>query len=35
MLLEAGVQTGVVVNADGAVEGLVTVDMILERTRAR
>ncbi len=35
MLLEAGVQTGVVVNADGAVDGLVTVDMILERTRAR
>ncbi len=35
MLLEAGVQTGIVVDDDGAVEGLVTVDMILERTRAR
>ena len=35
MLLEAGVQTGIVVNAEGAVEGLVTVDMILDRTRAR
>ena len=35
MLLEAGVQTGIVVNAEGAVAGLVTVDMILDRTRAR
>ena len=35
MLLEAGVQTGIVVDDDGAVEGLVTVDMILDRTRAR
>jgi osmoprotectant transport system ATP-binding protein len=35
MLLEAGVQTGIVVNAAGAVDGLVTVDMILDRTRSR
>jgi osmoprotectant transport system ATP-binding protein len=35
MLLEAGVQAGIVVNDKGAVEGLVTVEMILERTRAR
>jgi osmoprotectant transport system ATP-binding protein len=34
MLLEAGVQAGIVVDDHGAVEGLVTVDMILERTRA-
>jgi osmoprotectant transport system ATP-binding protein len=34
MLLEAGVQAGIVVNAAGAVQGLVTVEMILERTRA-
>jgi osmoprotectant transport system ATP-binding protein len=35
MLLEAGVQTGIVVNEQGAVEGLVTIEMIMERTRAR
>jgi osmoprotectant transport system ATP-binding protein len=35
MLLEAGVQAGIVVNEKGAVEGLVTVEMILELTRAR
>jgi osmoprotectant transport system ATP-binding protein len=35
MLLEAGVQAGIVVDANGAVVGLVTVEMILERTRAR
>ncbi len=35
MLLEAGVQTGIVVDEAGAVAGLVTVDMILERTRGR
>ena len=34
MLLEAGVQAGIVVNDRGAVEGLVTVEMILERTRS-
>ncbi len=34
MLLEAGVQAGIVVNDAGAVQGLVTVEMILERTRA-
>jgi osmoprotectant transport system ATP-binding protein len=33
MLLEAGVQAGIVVDDKGAVEGLVTVEMILERTR--
>jgi osmoprotectant transport system ATP-binding protein len=35
MLLEAGVQTGIVVNEKGAVEGLVTIEMVMERTRAR
>jgi osmoprotectant transport system ATP-binding protein len=33
MLLEAGVQSGVVVDEDGAVDGLVTVDMIAARLR--
>ena len=33
MLLEAGVQTGIVVDQRGAVAGLVTVEMILERNR--
>src|SRR6185436_9826784 len=31
MLLEAGVQAGIVVDGSGAVDGLVTVDMILAR----
>ena len=35
MLLEAGVQTGIVVDEKGALEGLVTIEMIMERTRAR
>ena len=35
MLLEAGVQAGIVVDERGAVRGLVTVEMILERTRGR
>jgi len=33
MLLEAGVQAGIVVGGAGAVEGLVTVEMIMERIR--
>jgi osmoprotectant transport system ATP-binding protein len=33
MLLEAGVQSGIVVNSEGAADGLVTVDMIIERVR--
>jgi CBS domain containing-hemolysin-like protein len=33
MLLEAGVQAGVVVDTDGAVDGLLTVDMIAARLR--
>ena len=35
MLLEAGVQAGIVVDAAGAVEGLVTVEMIMDRIRTR
>jgi len=35
MLLEAGVQAGIVVDGEGAVEGLVTVEMIMERIRPR
>ena len=35
MLLVAGVQAGVAVDATGAVERLVTVDMIMERVRSR
>ena len=35
MLLEAGVQAGIVVDAVGAVAGLLTVEMILERTNTR
>ena len=35
MLLEAGVQAGIVVDANGAVEGLVTVEMIIDRVRPR
>jgi len=35
MLLEAGVQAGIVVDGGGAVEGLVTVEMIMERIRPR
>jgi osmoprotectant transport system ATP-binding protein len=35
MLLEAGVQTGIVVDASGAVDGLLTLEMIMERTQAR
>jgi osmoprotectant transport system ATP-binding protein len=35
MLLEAGVQAGIVVNDRGVVEGLLTVEMILERTRGQ
>jgi osmoprotectant transport system ATP-binding protein len=33
MLLEAGVQAGIVVDADGAAKGIVTVEMIIERVR--
>jgi len=33
MLLEAGVQAGIVVDADGAATGIVTVEMIIERVR--
>ena len=33
LLLEAGVQAGLVVDADGAAEGIVTVEMIIERVR--
>jgi osmoprotectant transport system ATP-binding protein len=35
MLLEAGVQAGIVVDGNGAVAGLVTVEMILEHTRGQ
>ncbi|HXG26214.1 MAG TPA: ABC transporter ATP-binding protein [Candidatus Binatia bacterium] len=34
-LLEAGVQAGIVVDEQGAVEGLVTVEMVMEHLRAR
>ncbi|HEX3264095.1 MAG TPA: betaine/proline/choline family ABC transporter ATP-binding protein [Candidatus Limnocylindrales bacterium] len=34
MLLEAGVQAGIVVDDRGVLEGLVTLEMILERTRS-
>ena len=33
MLLEAGVQAGIVVNPDGAVDGIVTIETIIERAR--
>ena len=33
MLLEAGVQAGIVVNPDGAVAGIVTIETIIERVR--
>jgi len=33
MLLEAGVQAGIVVDGDGAAQGLVTIEMIIERVR--
>jgi Mg2+/Co2+ transporter CorC len=35
MLLEAGNQTGIVVDGSGAVAGLLTVEMIMERIQAR
>jgi Mg2+/Co2+ transporter CorC len=35
MLLEAGVQAGIVVDEKGAALGLVTVEMVMERVRSR